>query len=48
MDCRLLGFFIGFPNRIFPNEVAERLREELLKRDSFACVKAWSTWKFHY
>ena len=41
MDYRLLGFFSGFPNRKFPYEIAERLREELLKRDSFVCVSAW-------
>jgi cyanophycinase-like exopeptidase len=41
MDYRLLGFFSGFPNRRFPYEIAERLREELLKRDSFVCVSAW-------
>jgi cyanophycinase-like exopeptidase len=41
MDYRLFGFFSGFPNRRFPCEIAERLREELLKRDSFVCVSAW-------
>jgi len=41
MDYRLLGFFSGFPNRKFPYEIAEQLRDELLKRDSFICVSAW-------
>ena len=41
MDYRLLGFFSGFYNRSFPNEIAERLREGLLKHDSFICVSAW-------
>ena len=41
MDYRLLGFFSGFPNRSYPHEIAEQLREELLKRDSFVCVSAW-------
>ena len=41
MDNRLLGFFSGFPNRRFPCEIAERLREKLLVRDSFVCVSAW-------
>ena len=41
MNYRLLGFFSGFPGRSFPYKIAERLREELLKRDSFVCVSAW-------
>ena len=41
MDHRLFGFFSGFPGKSFPYEIAERLREELLKRDSFVCVSAW-------
>jgi predicted membrane-bound dolichyl-phosphate-mannose-protein mannosyltransferase len=41
MDYRLLGFFSGFPNRRFPCEIAERLREELSKRDNFVGVSAW-------
>jgi cyanophycinase-like exopeptidase len=41
MNYRLLGFFSGFPSRSFPYKIAERLREELLKRDSFVCVSAW-------
>ena len=41
MDYRLLGFFSGFPNRKFPCEIAGRLREELIRRDSFVCVSAW-------
>ena len=41
MDYRLLGFFSGFPGRRLPCEIAERLREELLKRDCFVCVSAW-------
>ena len=41
MNHRLFGFFSGFPNRRFPCEIAERLREELLVFDSFVCVSAW-------
>jgi len=41
MNYRLLGFFSGFPNKRFPCEIAERLREELIQRDSFVCVSAW-------
>ena len=41
MSYRLLGFFSGFPNKSFPYEIADRLRKELLKRDSFICVSAW-------
>ena len=41
LDYRLLGFFSGFPNRIFTHEIAERLCDELLKRDSIVFVSAW-------
>jgi len=41
MNHRLLGFFSGFPNKKFPINIAERLCEELLVRDSFVCVSAW-------
>ena len=41
MGYRLLGFFSGFPNKKFPYEIAERLREEFLNRDNFVCVSAW-------
>ena len=41
MDYRLLGFFSGFPDRNFPHEIAERLRDELLKRDSIVFISAW-------
>lgn len=43
MSHRLLGFFSGFPSRRFPREVANRLREELINRDSLVFVSAWPT-----
>ncbi len=43
MDNRLLGFFSGFPNHHFTNDVAKRLSEELTKRDSLVFVSAWPT-----
>ena len=41
MDYRLLGFFSGFPNHIFPQDVAKRLSEELTNRKSLIFVSAW-------
>ena len=41
MNYRLLGFFSGFPNHSFPDNVAERLREERVQRDSLVFVSAW-------
>ena len=41
MVNRLLGFFSGFHSRRFPCEIAQRLGEELPKRDSFVCISAW-------
>jgi len=38
---RLLAFFSGFPSRHFPRNVADRLREELTRRDSMVFVSAW-------
>lgn len=41
MDYRLLGFFSGFPNCRFPHNVAKRLSEELIHRQSLVFVSAW-------
>lgn len=41
MNHRLLGFFSGFPSHSFPREVAERLRKELVSRDSLVFISAW-------
>lgn len=41
MDRRLLGFFSGFPERRFSGDVAKRLVEELVNRDSLVFVSAW-------
>ncbi|MBQ8556572.1 MAG: Type 1 glutamine amidotransferase-like domain-containing protein [Clostridia bacterium] len=41
MNAHLLGFFSGFPTRHFPNDIAERLKEELSVRDSLVFVSAW-------
>ncbi|NLW69710.1 MAG: type 1 glutamine amidotransferase-like domain-containing protein [Eubacteriaceae bacterium] len=41
MSNRLLGFFSGFPNRSFPLEVAEKLREGLPHRSLLVFVSAW-------
>lgn len=38
---RVLGFFSGFPSRSFPSNIAERLREELVERNSLIFVSAW-------
>ena len=43
MDYRLLGFFSGFPNYRFPDDVAKRLSKELTNRDSLVFVSAWPT-----
>lgn len=43
MNCRLLGFFSGFPNYRFPNDVAKRLSEELIHRNNLVFVSAWPT-----
>jgi len=40
-DYRLLGFFSGFPSRSFPYDIAERLRKELVNRNSLVFVSAW-------
>lgn len=41
MADRLLGFFSGFPNRSFPDDVAQRLCAELTQRDSLVFISAW-------
>ena len=41
MNARLLGFFSGFPTRHFPADIARRLKEELVIRDSLVFVSAW-------
>ncbi len=41
MNAKLLGFFSGFPTHHFPNDIMERLREELIVRDSLVFVSAW-------
>ncbi|MCL2057092.1 MAG: hypothetical protein FWH02_07750 [Oscillospiraceae bacterium] len=41
MNCRLLGFFSGFPNYRFPGDVGMRLSEELTCRNSLIFVSAW-------
>ena len=41
MNAKLLGFFSGFPTRHFPADMARRLKEELVIRDSLVFVSAW-------
>lgn len=41
MNAKLLGFFSGFPTRHFPADIARRLKEELVIRDSLVFVSAW-------
>lgn len=41
MNAKLLGFFSGFPTRHFPVDIADRLKEELVIRDSLVFVSAW-------
>lgn len=41
MKHRLFGFFSGFPNHRFPQDVAKRLKEELTHRSSLVFVSAW-------
>ena len=41
MDYRLLGFFSGFPNHSFPQDVAKRLSKELTNRKNLIFVTAW-------
>ena len=41
MNAQLLGFFSGFPTRHFPVDIAKRLREELVVRNSLVFVSAW-------
>lgn len=41
MNAQLLGFFSGFPTRHFPDDIVERLKEELVVRDSLVFISAW-------
>ena len=41
MNAQLLGFFSGFPTRHFPEDIVERLKEELVVRDSLVFISAW-------
>lgn len=41
MKHRFFAFFSGFPSRHFPNDIVNRLREELTQRDSLVFVSAW-------
>ena len=41
MNAGMLGFFSGFPDRRFPDGIAERLRTELTDRESLTFVSAW-------
>lgn len=41
MNAKLLGLFSGFPTRHFPADIAERLKEELVIRDSLVFISAW-------
>jgi len=41
MTDRLLGFFSGFPSLHFPRDVADRLCEEFIQRESMVFVSAW-------
>lgn len=41
MNAQLLGFFSGFPTHHFPEDIAERLKEELVTRDSLVFISAW-------
>ncbi len=41
MNDRRIGFFSGFPNRQFPDEIACELKKLLLNRDSLVFISAW-------
>ena len=41
MRKQLIGFFSGFPDRQFTEEIAARLREELQVRKSLVFISAW-------
>lgn len=41
MNAKLLGLFSGFPTHHFPSDIAERLKEEILIRDSLVFISAW-------
>ena len=41
MNAQLLGFFSGFPTHHFPDDIAGRLKEELVIRDSLVFISAW-------
>lgn len=40
MNAKLLGLFSGFPTHHFPEEIAEGLRRELLRRESLVFISA--------
>ena len=40
-EGRAFVLFSGFPTRHFPDEIAEKLREEIPNRDSLVFVSAW-------
>lgn len=44
MNAQLLGFFSGFPTHHFPANIVERLRIELVVRDSLVFVSAWPSY----
>ena len=41
MNAQLLGFFSGFPTHHFPDDIAERLKKELIDRDCLVFISAW-------
>lgn len=41
MERRFFAFFSGFPSRHFPSDITERLRKELIRRDSLVFVSGW-------
>ena len=41
MKQRMLGFFSGFPSHHFPREIAGRLKESLIERESIVFISAW-------
>ena len=41
VNAGLLGLFSGFPAHHFPDEIAQALRENLLRRESLVLISAW-------
>ena len=41
MNAKMLGFFSGFPTHHFPADILNRLRDELIVRDSLVFISAW-------